>query len=129
MSRDAASGEDTMEFNGGQRTSDDELGSTWEKYRYHILSAIALTIVTIGTVAFHFLEDWSWVDSLYFSTVAVTTVGFGDLAPSTDTSKLFTIAYIVAGITVFGAFLNERLKRRQDKTRHRGDKRASRREE
>lgn len=35
------------------------------------------------------------MDSLYFSVIAVTTVGFGDITPSTDASKLFTIFYVV----------------------------------
>ena len=48
-------------------------------YRYLAISAIAL--LAVGTVVYQLLEDWSWVDSLYFSTVAVTTVGFGDLTP------------------------------------------------
>jgi hypothetical protein len=59
---------------------------------------------------YHFLEDWSWVDSLYFSAVAVSTVGFGDLVPTRDASKLFTILYILSGISIITTFLNMRLK-------------------
>ena len=61
---------------------------------------------------YRLLEDWSWVDSLYFSVVAVTTVGFGDITPSTDASKLFTVVYIVTGISLITTYLNLRLKRR-----------------
>ena len=57
------------------------------------------------------LEDWTWVDSFYFSAVALTTVGFGDLSPSTDVSKLFTVFYIFSGISLIGATLNEVAKR------------------
>jgi hypothetical protein len=71
----------------------------------------------VGTLSYRLFEDWSWVDSLYFSTVAVPTVGFGDLAPSTDASKLFTVLYILAGISIITTYLNARV-------RHRGRKHA-----
>ncbi|MGB5565929.1 MAG: potassium channel family protein, partial [Acidimicrobiia bacterium] len=56
------------------------------------------------------IEDWSWVDSFYFSSVALTTVGFGDLSPSSDVSKLFTVFYIFTGISLIGGVLNAFLK-------------------
>ena len=77
-------------------------------YRY--LAVAATLLVVTGTVAYRLLEDWSWVDSLYFSVVAITTVGFGDLTPSTDASKLFTVAYILVGISLIATYLNVRLK-------------------
>lgn len=83
----------------------------WERHSDRILGAMALGVITLGTVAYHFLEDWSWVDSFYFSSVAVSTVGFGDLSPSTDASKLFTVLYIFSGITIITVWLNMRLKR------------------
>ena len=83
-----------------------------DDYIFRIISASAIGLVLAGTVVYKLLEDWSWVDSLYFSVVAVTTVGFGDLAPSTDTSKLFTVVYIVSGITIVATFLNARMTRR-----------------
>ena len=82
---------------------------TADLYRY--LGGVALGLLMLGTIMYRILEDWSWVDSLYFSTVAVTTVGFGDLAPSTDGSKLFTVFYILSGVSVIATYLNARLKR------------------
>ena len=82
------------------------------KHVYKVLTVSAFLLLALGTVVYHFLEDWSWVDSLYFSVVAVTTVGFGDLSPSTDGSKLFTVVYILLGITVITTYLNNRFKYR-----------------
>ena len=79
---------------------------------YKVLTVSAFLLLALGTVVYRFLEDWSWVDSLYFSVVAVTTVGFGDLSPSTDGSKLFTVVYILLGITVITTYLNNRFKYR-----------------
>ena len=83
---------------------------------------MAATVVGVGTVTYRILEDWSWVDSLYFSVITLTSVGYGDLAPTTDVSKLFTVLYVVTGISLLGASLNEMGKRRRQR-------RASRRAE
>ncbi len=82
-----------------------------DDYGYRILTAAALALLALGTVVYHLLEDWSWIDSLYFSSVAVSTVGFGDLVPTRDISKLFTILYIFTGIAIITSFLNVRLHR------------------
>ena len=95
---------------GGEQAA---LSSTfWEHHGSRILGASALSVLTVGTVVYHLLEDWSWVDSFYFSAVAVTTVGFGDLSPTTDISKLFTVFYIFSGIAIVTMWLNTKLKYR-----------------
>jgi voltage-gated potassium channel Kch len=82
----------------------------FDAYRVLVITAIGLVI--LGTVVYRLLEDWSLVDSLYFSVIAVTTVGFGDLVPSTDTSKLFTVVYVLWGISIITTYLDQRLKHR-----------------
>ena len=82
-----------------------------DKYMYRILFGMVVVALGTGTVVYHFLEGWSWVDSFYFSSVAVTTVGFGDLTPTRDVSKLFTVLYIFSGIGIISAFIDHRLKR------------------
>ena len=84
----------------------------WNEHAYKLLTAGAASLVVVGTVAYRFLEDWSWVDSFYFSVVAISTVGFGDLAPTTDGSKLFTVVYIVFGVGIITTYLNQRFKYR-----------------
>ena len=44
-------------------------------------------------------------DAAYFSVVAMSTVGFGDIVPQTHTAKMFVISVIVLGITVFATSL------------------------
>jgi hypothetical protein len=82
-----------------------------DDYGYRILSTVAVLLLAVGTVVYHIIEDWSWVDSFYFSSVAVATVGFGDLVPTTDFSKLFTVFYFFSGLAVITSFLNVRLRR------------------
>jgi len=95
---------------------DDDVPETvWEHYSTHIIGLIVLAVIGLGTVVYRSLEDWGWVDSFYFSVVTLTTVGYGDLAPSSSGSKLFTAAYLLTGLSLLGAALNEMGKRRRRK--------------
>ena len=95
---------------------------SFQQHVYKVLAVSSLALILLGTVTFSALEDWSYVDSLYFSVVTATTVGFGDLTPDTDGAKLFTVFYIVAGLSIVGTFLDARLKRHA----HRRTQRRSR---
>ncbi|MGU3412107.1 voltage-gated potassium channel protein [Enterobacteriaceae bacterium C34A] len=44
--------------------------------------------------------------ALYFSTVSMSTVGFGDIVPATAASRLFTVSIIILGITVFATSIS-----------------------
>jgi hypothetical protein len=44
--------------------------------------------------------------SVYFITVSVTTVGYGYFHPSTDGTKLFTIFYVIVGVTLIISFVS-----------------------
>lgn len=62
--------------------------------------------LAIGTVAYRLIEGWSWLDSLYFSVITLTTIGYGDFSPQTDLGKLFTMAYIIIGVALILGFVN-----------------------
>ncbi|MDX6022715.1 voltage-gated potassium channel protein [Scandinavium sp. V105_16] len=44
--------------------------------------------------------------ALYFSTVSMSTVGFGDIVPVTPSARLFTVSIIILGITVFATSIS-----------------------
>lgn len=75
-----------------------------ENYRDLLITTII--ILVIGTFTYNYLEGWTYIDSLYFSVVTLTTIGYGDFTPQTDAGKLFTILYIVVGIGMILSFIN-----------------------
>jgi len=82
---------------------------------FHLLTSSVVVVLAIGTIFYHLVEKWSIMDSLYFSVTTLTTVGFGDLFPTTSISKIFTMIYIVVGIGILFAFIHELSKRRLTK--------------
>uniref|UniRef100_A0A7S4C0C4 EF-hand domain-containing protein n=1 Tax=Chrysotila carterae TaxID=13221 RepID=A0A7S4C0C4_CHRCT len=50
-----------------------------------------------GTVC---MEPWTIIDSLYFCMVSMSTVGYGDLTPSSTASRAFTSVYAFFGIAI-----------------------------
>lgn len=88
-----------------------------------LLFLVAITLAS-GTVFYWRVEEWSVLDSLYFSVVTLTTIGYGDLAPSTAASKVFTIFYAFIGIGLIVGFVNAIARR---SVARRGERRAARR--
>jgi hypothetical protein len=78
-----------------------------------VLVASLAGMLALGTVVYTVLEGWTPLDALYFSVVTLATVGFGDLTPTTDPAKLFTIGYIITGIGILAAFATEITKQRR----------------
>ena len=69
------------------------------------LALLALGLIGGGTLFYRSVEGFSWVDSIYFTVVTLTTVGYGDLSPDTTLGKVFTVFYLLLGVGVLVAFL------------------------
>ncbi|MCT8161286.1 potassium channel family protein [Pseudoruegeria sp. SHC-113] len=82
------------------------IGAALRDGRVRSVLAMTAAIVVWASIVYHFVEGWSWLDSIYFSVVAVSTVGFGDFSPETAFGKIFTIGYLVIGLGVFVAMVS-----------------------
>ncbi len=51
-----------------------------------------------GSVGFHYFEGLGWLESIYFTTSTVTTVGYGDFVPHTKAGRIFTTVFILVGV-------------------------------
>jgi voltage-gated potassium channel len=68
------------------------------------LLLVAGLVLLVGVVFFVNVEHWSVIDAIYFCVVTLGTVGYGDITPTTDVGKLFTVVYIIVGLSVIGGF-------------------------
>jgi voltage-gated potassium channel len=63
------------------------------------LAGIAL-ILLIGTLGYHFIEGWSYLDGFYMTVITVTTIGFKEVHDPTFYGRIFTLFIIFSGIGV-----------------------------
>ncbi len=61
------------------------------------LSLIILMIL-IGTIGFHVIEGWSFLDCLYMTVITIFTVGFQEVRVLSPQGQIFTIFVILGGV-------------------------------
>ena len=66
----------------------------------------AAAVLVIGTLVYHWLEGWGYLDALYFCVISLATIGYGDLTPTTPEAKIFTIIYVINGIAILLALFD-----------------------
>lgn len=86
------------------------IGLGWNEPDFRGLLYSVAAIIGTGTVFYRAAEGWAWTDSLYFTVITLTTVGYGDLSPTGPGSKLFTVVFLLVGIGLLLSFI-ERIAR------------------
>lgn len=66
-----------------------------------------ILLVTTGSVGFYFLggNKWSIIDSIYMTVITLSTVGYGEVHPLNEATKIWAILLIIFGVTGIGAFI------------------------
>ena len=73
----------------------------YRKASFNILFLLPVLVILIGSIGFMLLENLSFIDAVYFTIVTISTVGYGDVHPTSTGSKIFGIIIIVFGIGTF----------------------------
>src|SRR5713226_4487259 len=66
---------------------------------FRIRYALAALVVAVlfGTIGFHLIEGWSLADSLYVTVQTLTTVGYGDIPPTSGAGRGFAVLVMLIG--------------------------------
>ena len=71
------------------------------------LLATLMLIVIGGTIYFHHVEGWDWIDAYFFTVVTLSTVGYGNLVSATVAGKIGTTVFIFVGLGVFAVTIQQ----------------------
>ncbi|WP_372756709.1 TrkA family potassium uptake protein [Mariniflexile sp.] len=77
-------------------------------FRTKIYTAVFLMvfILLVGVVGYRLISGYSWVDAIYMTVITMTTVGFGEVVPLDQGSKIFTIILILGSVLIMGYALS-----------------------
>ncbi|KAI7860360.1 hypothetical protein BDC45DRAFT_100393 [Circinella umbellata] len=68
-------------------------------------SVMLCSTVIIGALTYMTLEDWTYSKSILFCWTGITTIGYGDITPSSSKGRIFFLLYTVFGISIVGYML------------------------
>lgn len=63
-------------------------------------------LFVLGTLWYRVIEQWTWIDAAYMTMITLSTVGFGEIYPLDEKSRLFTICLILTGLVTIGYIVN-----------------------
>lgn len=70
-------------------------------FKYMLITTIS--IIFIGAIGIHYSESIPLIDSLWYSIVTVTTVGYGDFAPASGLGRIVACILMICGIGLIGS--------------------------
>lgn len=74
--------------------------------KIYIAVFLLLSVLTFGVLGYRIISDYNWIDAFYMTVITITTVGFGEVVPLNEQSKVFTILLILISIIVVGYALS-----------------------
>jgi len=57
-------------------------------------------IFSFGIIGYRLLGNYSWVEAAYMTVITITTVGFSEVRPTDDITKIFTIVLITSSVFI-----------------------------
>lgn len=75
------------------------------KRRLRIFIILFISVALVGTLGFMAIENLSLVEALYFNIVTMATVGYGDIHPTHQSTRLLAMFIIIFGGGAFIGFI------------------------
>ena len=67
-----------------------------------LVATLVLALLTVGTVGFHTIENWSWFQSFYGTLMTVSTIGAEPENQLSQAGRAFNVVLIFLGLGVVG---------------------------
>lgn len=66
----------------------------------HLIISIFLSLFTFtsGVVGYMIIEGWPILDSIYMTAITLSTVGYSEVHPVSQTGQIFTILLVISGV-------------------------------
>eukprot|EP00605_Chrysophyceae_sp_TOSAG23-4_P000823 GSChrysophyteH1.ASY1.ANO1.913.1 assembled CDS len=75
------------------------------KYFNTIVGAF-LVYLLFSSVVYWYMEDLEYGDAFYLSLITFTTIGYGDISPTRDSTKIFTCIFVFVNLLLVGQLLD-----------------------
>lgn len=60
------------------------------------------SVLVFGVLGFKMISpEYTWIESLFMAVITISTVGFGEVHPSDEIGKLFTVLLIIISISIY----------------------------
>lgn len=69
--------------------------------KLRIATLFIVAVVVTGVMGYHFLEGYTWLESLYMTVITLSTVGFQEVRSLSAVGRIFTIGLLIGGVGVF----------------------------
>ena len=67
--------------------------------RLSLIVSLMILVLAVGTCGFVFIEGWPWFDAFYMALTTLTTVGYGEIHPLSQSGRIFNSFLIAIGVT------------------------------
>ena len=74
--------------------------------QFRAATLLILIVIPVGILGYVLIEGKPWFEAIYLTIITLTTIGFGDIVPTTPLGRLFTLALIFTGLGALAFFLS-----------------------
>ena len=74
--------------------------------QFRAATILLFIIIPVGIIGYMLIEGLEFVEAVWLTIITLTTIGYGDIAITSDLGKLFTIALVLVGLGAITFFLS-----------------------